>query len=55
MISGSADYVLKIWDLTTMNTKLKSFREFKPFNGHPLRALSFSPDGQNFLCCCGNN
>lgn len=30
-------------------------REFKPFDGHPVRALSFDPTGTNYLCCCTNN
>ena len=55
MITGSLDFYMKIWDLTTMNRKLKSFKEFKPYDGHPLTALSFSPSGQNFLICCGNH
>jgi len=38
-----------------MNRRLRPFKDFKPFDGHPLRALSFSPNGNNFLCCCANN
>ena len=30
-------------------------REYKPFEGHPINALSFDPDGKNFLCCTTNN
>ncbi len=45
MISGGLDYLLKIWDVASMNKRLKSFKEFKPFDGHPVRALSFSPSG----------
>jgi len=30
-------------------------REYKPFEGHPINALSFDPDGNNFLCCTTNN
>ena len=55
MITGGLDYLLKIWDFPGMNRKLKSMREYRPFDGHPITALSFDPDGQNFLCCTTNN
>ncbi|CDW85197.1 wd repeat-containing protein 70 [Stylonychia lemnae] len=55
MVTGGLDFILKIWDFPGMNRKLKSMREYKPFDGHPVNALSFDPDGENFLCCCGNN
>jgi WD40 repeat protein len=55
MVSGGLDYLLKIWDFPGMNRKLKSMREYKPFEGHPINALSFDPDGANFLCCTTNN
>lgn len=38
-----------------MNRLIKPFKDFKPFDGHPVRALSHSPSGEKFLCCCGNN
>ena len=55
MVSGGLDYRMKIWDFTTMNRNLKPFKDFKPFDGHPVRTLSFNPNGTHFLCCCGNN
>lgn len=55
MVTGGLDFMLKIWDFPGMNRRLKSMREFKPFDGHPVNALSFDPDGENFLTCCGNN
>lgn len=55
MVTGGLDYRMKIWDFTTMNRNLKPFRDFKPFDGHPVRTLSFNPSGTHFLCCCGNN
>jgi hypothetical protein len=58
MLTGSSgDYVVKIWDMTTMNKSLRPYKEFRPFDGHPVRALSFSTDvdASKFLCCCGNN
>jgi len=55
MISGGLDYILKIWDFPGMNRQHKSMREYKPFEGHPINALSFDPEGTNFLCCTTNN
>jgi WD repeat-containing protein 70 len=55
MVTGSTDYNMKMWDFQTMNRKLKPFKDFKPFDGHPVRSLSFSPNGEHFLCVCGNN
>lgn len=58
MITGSSgDYIVKIWDMNTMNKGLRPYKEFKPFDGHPIRSLSFSPDSNAtmFLCCCANN
>jgi WD repeat-containing protein 70 len=58
MLTGSSgDYTVKVWDMTTMNKGLRPYKEFRPFDGHPVRSLSFSPDtnASMFLCCCGNN
>jgi len=58
MITGSdGDYTVKLWDMETMSSNLRPFKEFKPFDGHPVRALSFCPDrnASMFLCCCANN
>ena len=55
MVSGSLDYDIKIWDFNQMNRQLKPFKDFKPFDGHPVRSVSHSPSGDSFLCCCGNN
>jgi WD40 repeat protein len=55
MISGSIDYILKIWDLSKMTKKLKAVREFKAFDGHPITKLAFNPNGESFLCCTTNS
>jgi WD40 repeat protein len=57
MLTGSSgDYTVKIWDFTTMNKLLKPSKEFKPFDGHPIRSLSFCGDSRAsmFLCCTTN-
>ena len=58
MLTGSdGDYTVKMWDMQTMNSNLRPFKEFKPFDGYPVRSLSFCPDkfASMFLCCCANN
>lgn len=58
MLTGtSGDYKIKVWNMNTMNKTLRAFKDFKPFDGHPVRSLSFSSDvnATMFLVCCGNN
>ena len=56
MLTGSSgDYMLKIWDLENMNQTMRPFKEFKPFDGHPINKLSFSCDYELFLCCTTRN
>mmetsp|Transcript_45496 Transcript_45496/g.33270 ORF Transcript_45496/g.33270 Transcript_45496/m.33270 type:complete len:192 (+) Transcript_45496:468-1043(+) len=55
MVSGGLDFFLKMWDLTTMNKKLRSFKEYKPFEGHPLTSLDFSPSDELLLITCGSH
>ena len=54
MLTGdSGDYTVKLWDLNSMNSMMRSLKTFRPFDGHPVRALCFSPDkdAKNYLCC----
>ena len=57
MLTGSSDYGVRIWDMSTMSASLRPFKELKPFDGYPVNSLSFSGDPQAslFLACCGNN
>lgn len=55
MASGGLDYQLKLYDFETMNQNLRPYKDFKPFDGHPVTAISFSPSGDNILVCCPNN
>jgi WD40 repeat protein len=57
LTGGGGDYTLRVWDFNNMNKLLKPFKYFIPFDGHPVRSLSFSSDNDAsmFLCCCGNN
>jgi len=46
MLTGSdGDYTVKMWDMQTMNSNLRPFKEFKPFDKF----------ASTFLCCCANN
>jgi len=49
VLSGSYDYQAKLWDFGGMNETLAAFRTFEPVEGHPLRALNYSPQGDMFL------
>jgi WD40 repeat protein len=55
MVTGGLDFILKIWDFNGMNRRLQAMKEYRPFEGHPIMALSFDHLGSNFLCCCANN
>jgi WD40 repeat protein len=55
MVSGGLDYQLKIYDFDTMNQNLRPFKDFKPQDGHPVIALSWSPSSSHFVVCCPNN
>lgn len=54
VLTGSYDYMVKMYDFQGMNAKLASFREFEPSEGHQVRALSFSPSGDLFLTVTGS-
>jgi WD repeat-containing protein 70 len=54
MATGGLDYQLKIFDLDTMNQNLRPYKDFKPFDGHPVASLSWSPSSNLLLVCCPN-
>jgi hypothetical protein len=54
MATGSLDYQLKIFDFDTMNQNLRPYKDFKPFDGHPVIGLSWSPSSNLLLVCCPN-
>ena len=37
-----------------MGKDLKPYKDFKPFDGYPVRALSFNPRSSHFLAVCNN-
>ncbi|XP_008783745.2 WD repeat-containing protein 70 [Phoenix dactylifera] len=54
VLSGSYDYTVRMYDFQGMNSKLQSFRQLEPFEGHQVRSLSWSPTSDRFLCITGS-
>ncbi|XP_062201547.1 uncharacterized protein LOC133904086 isoform X3 [Phragmites australis] len=53
VLSGSYDYTVHMYDFQGMNSKLQSFRQLEPFEGHQVHSLSSSPTSDRFLCVTG--
>lgn len=43
-----------MYDFQGMNSRLQSFRQLEPSEGHQVRALSWSPTADRFLCVTGS-
>ncbi|KAJ4728349.1 Transducin/WD40 repeat-like superfamily protein [Melia azedarach] len=54
VLSGSYDYTVRMYDFQGMNSRLQSFRQLEPFEGHQVRNLSWSPSSDRFLCVTGS-
>ncbi|CAM8891298.1 unnamed protein product [Rhodiola kirilowii] len=54
VLSGSYDYTVRMYDFQGMNSRLQSFRQLEPSEGHQVRALSWSPTADRFLCVTGS-
>ncbi|OMO98699.1 hypothetical protein CCACVL1_04101 [Corchorus capsularis] len=54
VLSGSYDYTVRMFDFQGMNSRLQSFRQLEPFEGHQIRNLSWSPTSDRFLCVTGS-
>ncbi|XP_047093035.1 WD repeat-containing protein 70-like [Lolium rigidum] len=54
VLSGSYDYTVRMYDFQGMNSKLQSFRQLEPCEGHQVRSLSWSPTSDRFLCVTGS-
>lgn len=44
LITGSHDYMIKLWDFGAMDPRLQSFREAQPSEGCPVNGIAYSPD-----------
>lgn len=54
VLSGSYDYTVRMYDFQGMNSRLASFRQVEPSEGHQVRNLSWSPTADRFLCVTGS-
>ncbi|OIV92098.1 hypothetical protein TanjilG_27253 [Lupinus angustifolius] len=54
VLSGSYDYTVRMYDFQGMNSRLQSFRQLEPSEGHQVRHLSWSPSADRFLCVTGS-
>ncbi|KAI0498659.1 hypothetical protein KFK09_019549 [Dendrobium nobile] len=54
VLSGSYDYTVRMYDFQGMTSKLHSFRQLEPFEGHQVRSISWSPTSDKFLCVTGS-
>lgn len=54
VLSGSYDYTVRMYDFQGMNSRLQSFRQIEPSEGHQVRSLSWSPTSGQFLCVTGS-
>lgn len=43
-----------MYDFQGMNSRLASFRQLEPSEGHQVRNLSWSPTADRFLCVTGS-
>ncbi|KAG2487343.1 hypothetical protein HYH03_014059 [Edaphochlamys debaryana] len=54
MVTGSYDYMVRIYDFHGMKSDMKCFREVEASEGHPVLAVSWSPSGDAFLVVTGS-
>ncbi|WCJ38231.1 WD repeat-containing protein 70 [Euphorbia peplus] len=54
VLTGSYDYTLRMFDFQGMNSRLQSFRQLEPSEGHQVRNISWSPTADKFLVVTGS-
>mmetsp|Transcript_46078 Transcript_46078/g.116026 ORF Transcript_46078/g.116026 Transcript_46078/m.116026 type:complete len:669 (+) Transcript_46078:189-2195(+) len=54
LVSGGADYMLRLWDFGGMDAGFRSFREMEACDGHKVVQLAYSASGGHFLCAPGS-
>lgn len=54
VLTGSYDYSVRMYDFQGMDSRLRSFRQLEPFEGHQVRSLSWSPSADRFFCVTGS-
>lgn len=54
LLSGSADYTVRMYDFGGMDRAHRSFREFTPQDGYAVHGISYSGSGDRFVVCTGS-
>ena len=54
LVSGGLDFGVRLYDFAGMKRDLKPFRELEPCGAHQIHALSWSPNGENFVVISGS-
>jgi hypothetical protein len=49
MVTGGADFVLRFWDLNTMDSSFAHYREIEPDGAHIVNSIDFSVDSTAIL------
>lgn len=49
LVTGGYDYAVRLYDFNGMKRDLRPFRELEPCGAHQIRAVSWSPSGDNFF------
>lgn len=55
LATGSVDYMVHFWDFAGMDASLKSFRNLRPCDSHPIKALQYSMTGDHILVISGSS
>ena len=54
MVSGSFDYLGRVYDFHGMKERMACMRQIEPFEGHPVLEMRYSPTGAKFVVATGN-
>jgi WD40 repeat protein len=55
LVTGSLDYLLKIYDFGGMDSRCRAFQSSEPAEGHPIVAISHSPSGDRYVISTGSS
>jgi len=55
LVTGGLDYVVKYWDFNGMDRSLRSFRDVRPFDCHPINDIQYSSTGDRVLAASGTS
>ena len=54
LATGGFDEKIQLWDFTGMDSNHNSFWNITPYQGYPVKEISYSPNGSHFLAVCGD-